>query len=185
MADWIALGLLIVAGVSAAGTIVSIVLNHRSGADRLASEERRHTERLASDERRHEARLDHERREASLAAAAKAYRLVVEVLRHVTLVEIEHRVAAQEGAMGADALSSVVTAADALEIVTATGWNEEVRESAGRLLVYTYELDREAFMALSALQRSAQGTEIEDQFDTAYSLVARGLAEFQQAIAET
>lgn len=134
------MGLLILAGMSAAGTIVAIVLNRKSGADRLESEERRHTERLAGDERMHEARLEseaevhterlaHERREAVRTTAATAYVDAKQFLGVMQSAAVHGRIPEDAEAWQERVESTYRDVA----LVTALGWSEEVRTAAAEL----------------------------------------------------
>ena len=172
--EWIALGAVAVALVSAAITAWSMWLNHLGSKNRLKHEAEMQVKQLAED-----------RRAASLATAAKAYRLSAEVQRHIDLPAVEKWAADGEFTISVEAKASVMAAADALELVTATGWSEEVRAGAGLVLITMMHFEHSAFATVQRLQRDQVGTEVEDRFRAVEIELVNAIVQFQGAIAGT
>lgn len=162
--DWVALVAVIVTGVS-------IYFNYRGSGKRLEHDATLQTERL-----------DHERRAASLATAAKAYKLAKDVGREINIHRVERRAADGDFGMGEDSRAVVREAQSALEIVTATGWSEEVREGASVVLRRMDGLERTAFAAVGGLQRSPSGTEIEDRVTDASAALDQAIQQYRQTL---
>lgn len=171
--DWVALAAVIVAGVSAAGTILAIWVAYRGSEKRLKHEAEMQTERLAE-----------ERRAAGLATVSKAYTLAKDVGREINLYWVEQRAAAEEFGVGEESLAVVREARGALEIVTATGWSEEVRKGASLVLRRIDGLESTASAAVARLKRSPSGTEIEDQVTDASAALVQAIGQFRGTLDE-
>lgn len=86
--------------------------------------------------------------------------------------------------MGEASKAVVREAQSALEIVMATGWSPEVRKGASLVLRRIDGLERTAFAAVSGLQRSPSGTEIEDRVTDACAALDQAIRQYRGTLDE-
>lgn len=171
--QWIAGGAVAVALVSALVTGLAVWVAYRGTEKRVEHEAEMQRKQLAE-----------ERRAAGLATVSRAYTLAKAVGREINLYRVEQRAAAEEFGMGEESRAVVREAQSALEIVTATGWNEEVRKGASLVLRRIDGLESTAFAAVGGLRRSPSRTEIEDRVTDASAALDQAIRQYRGTLDE-
>jgi hypothetical protein len=169
----IALVAVLVTGIGAVVTGISVWLNYRGSDKRLDHEERMLEKKLA-----------HNRREASRAEAAKAYRLCTEAERKLNWYEVERQGYSGAGQIDGSTKLAVLAAADAMELARAYGWNDAVVDAAGKVLVELANLENRAFATVGLVGGGRNSEDVREEFQRVYDKYDAAIEAYRVAISE-
>lgn len=168
-----------IALVSAVVAILSLIVAGAAiGVNaRLANRRMNHAERMQ------QGRMAHERTEAVRASAAEAYIETDGLMRLVNPVTVRMIAEEFESGMGTEVREALPRTRDALGLIIAMGWSDEVRDAARELRSAVLKLASRGRAVAGAIRNNNLTSEQDTDLDQRWDEAQAALEEYRKAVA--